>query len=55
MTINWKGSGHDQIKVLSWHLPEKTIKKHEKPVTIADVPAKIQTKHLLNASLVCYF
>jgi hypothetical protein len=43
-----EGSGHDLIGVLSQHLLGGTEKNYKKPVRIADVPAKIQTKHLQN-------
>jgi hypothetical protein len=39
---NVKGDGHSEIEVLSSYLPGLTEKTHENPVSVADVPAKIQ-------------
>lgn len=46
-------SGHTVIKVLAQHLPGGTAKYHRKPVRIAGVLAKLQTKHLLNMTVTC--
>jgi hypothetical protein len=40
-TSIWKGSGHAQSKVLSWHLPERIMGNHEIPIRIAGLQVKI--------------
>jgi hypothetical protein len=42
--MNWKGSSHGVMKVLSQHLPGETKENHEKPLP-GVVLVDVQTKH----------
>jgi hypothetical protein len=47
-----EGTDHGIIKILSWHLPGRSGEKHKNTSDrIANVPAKVRTKHLPNMSL----
>jgi hypothetical protein len=49
-----EGSSQGITEILSHNLPEGTEQNHERPIRIANVPAKIRNEQLLNKSQECY-
>jgi len=53
--VNWEGSGSTCClnKMLSWYMPGKPEKIHEKPHSNNQCPANTQRRHSMNESASC--